>query len=135
MSRAVQSCAAKILKTTTSSSAPLVVLLGVFFYTKKERRAITVKHFRVLSGLFVALLFVVTAQTAMAQSTIFNIPSTDTVDKGKGYFEFDFLPQAPGTGTSRVYFYNPRLVVGAPHDVELGVNFPTFHTSGVGSGT
>jgi hypothetical protein len=32
----------------------------------------------------------------MAQSTIFNIPSTDTVDKGKGYFEFDFLPEAPG---------------------------------------
>jgi hypothetical protein len=54
-----------------------------------------VKKVRVLSGLFVALLLVVAAQTAMAQSTIFNIPTTDTVSKGKGYFEFDFLAQAP----------------------------------------
>ena len=95
------------------------------------------KNVRVLSGLFVALLFVVTAQTAMAQSTIFNIPSTDTVDKGKGYFEFDFLPQAPGvdatktTPANRTYLYNPRLVVGAPGNVEIGVNFPAFHTKGV----
>jgi len=91
-----------------------------------------VKTFKVLSGLFVALLFVVTAQTAMAQSTIFNIPSGDTVDKGKAYFEFDFLPQAPGpdNGGSRTYLYNPRLVVGGPHDTEFGVNFPTFHTGG-----
>jgi len=90
-----------------------------------------VKHFRVLSGLFVALLLVVTAQTAMAQSTIFNIPTTDTVDKGKAYFEFDFLPQAPAFDTgSRIYIYNPRIVVGAPGNVEFGVNFPTSHAAG-----
>jgi hypothetical protein len=90
----------------------------------------TVKSVRVLSGLFVALLFVVTAQTAMAQSTIFNIPTTDTVAKGKGYFEFDFLAQAPGTGTTRTYIYNPRLVVGLSDKVEAGVNFLTPHSSG-----
>ncbi len=89
------------------------------------------KSIRVLAGLFVALLFVVATQTAMAQSTIFNIPSGDTVDKGKAYFEFDFLPQAPGPDAgSRTFLYNPRLVVGGPHDTEFGVNFPTFHTSG-----
>ena len=89
------------------------------------------KHFRALSGLFVALLFVVTAQTAMAQSTIFNIPTTDTVDKGKAYFEFDFLPQALGPdGGIRTYIYNPRLVVGAPGNVEFGVNFPISHAAG-----
>jgi hypothetical protein len=92
-----------------------------------------VKHFRVLSGLFVARLFVVTAQTAMAQSTIFNIPSTDTVSKGKGYFEFDFLPQAPGSGTTRTYIYNPRVLVGVAPTVEAGVNFPTYHYSGAPS--
>ena len=93
------------------------------------------KHFRALSGLFVALLFVVTAQTAMAQSTIFNIPTTDTVDKGKAYFEFDFLPQAPAFDTgSRIYIYNPRLVVGAPGNVEFGVNFPTYRVAGESSG-
>ena len=89
------------------------------------------KSFRVLSGLFVAFSFVVAAQTAMAQSTIFNIPSGDTVDKGKAYAEFDFLPQAPGPDAgSRTFLYNPRLVVGGPHDTEFGVNFPTYHISG-----
>jgi len=93
-----------------------------------------VKTFKVLSGLFVALLFVVTAQTAMAQSTIFNIPSGDTVDKGKAYAEFDFLAEAPGPDVgSRYYLYNPRLVIGGPHDTEFGVNFPTYH-NGTGNG-
>lgn len=93
------------------------------------------KSSRVLSGLFVALLFVVAVQTAMAQSTIFNIPSGDTVDKGKAYAEFDFLDQMPGfdattaTPAFRTLLINPRLVVGGPHDTEFGVNFPTFHTT------
>ena len=94
------------------------------------------KSSRVLSGLFVALLLAVAAQTAMAQSTIFNIPSGDTVDKGKAYFEFDFLPQVPGfdatavTPSFRTLLFNPRLVVGGPHDTEFGVNFPAFRTTG-----
>lgn len=95
------------------------------------------KKTNVLSVLFVALLVVMAAQTAMAQSTIFNIPSTDTVDKGKAYFEFDFLPQAPGvdatrtTPALRTYIYNPRLVVGMPGNGEIGVNFPAYHTGGL----
>jgi len=94
-----------------------------------------VKKIKVFSGLFVGLLLAVAAQTAMAQSTIFNIPSTDTVDKGKAYAEFDFLPQAPGFEAAgklpayRTTLINPRLVVGAPGNVEFGVNFPTFHNS------
>ena len=92
-------------------------------------------RFKVLSGLFVALLLVVTAQTAMAQSTIFNIPTTDTVSKGKGYFEFDFLSQAPAFDTTRTYLYNPRVVVGVAPNAEAGVNFPTYHTSGLPSGS
>ena len=109
----------------------MLVLLGVFFALKKERRVNTVKSSKVLSGLFVALLFVVTAQTAMTQSTIFNIPSTDVVAKGKGYFEFDFLPQMPKTASAnRLYLYNPRLVVGAGGNVEVGVNIPAYHASG-----
>ncbi len=28
------------------------------------------------------------------------------------------------------FLYNPRLVVGGPHDTEFGVNFPTYHTGG-----
>jgi hypothetical protein len=105
------------------------VQTGRFFCTKKKGRIATVKNSKVLSGLFVALLFVVTAQMAMAQSTIFNIPTTDTVSKGKGYFEFDFLAQAPGVADTRTYVYNPRLVVGLGDKAEAGVNFLTAHSS------
>jgi hypothetical protein len=72
----------------------------------------------------------------MAQSTIFNIPTTDTVSKGKGYFEFDFLAQAPGpTAGARTFIYNPRLLVGVSDKVEVGVNFVTPHNSGGYCGT
>jgi hypothetical protein len=77
----------------------------------------------------VVLASVLVARSASAQSTIFNIPSTDTVDKGKGYFEIDFLPQAPGpTVGSSIIIYNPRFLVGLPHDTEIGVNVPIYHT-------
>jgi hypothetical protein len=69
----------------------------------------------------------------MAQTTIFNIPSTDVVDKGKGYVEFDFLAQAPGTGTTRTYIYNPRLLVGVAKGLEVGVNFPIYNNHGAPS--
>jgi hypothetical protein len=70
---------------------------------------------------------------ALAQSTIFNIPTTDTVAKGKVYAEFDFLPQLPAPDGSRTYIYNPRVVIGVPHDVEFGVNLPIYDTTGAGS--
>ena len=77
---------------------------------------------------FIALLFVLVAQSARAQSTIFNIPSTDTVAKGMGYFEFDFLPEAPGPDLgARIIIYNPRFIAGLPHNAEVGVNIPIFH--------
>jgi hypothetical protein len=69
----------------------------------------------------------------MAQSTIFNIPTTDTVAKGSAYAEFDFLVQVPGADLSRTSLYNPRLVVGAPGSVEFGVNFPIYNTRVSGS--
>jgi hypothetical protein len=76
----------------------------------------------------VALVFALVSQSARAQSTIFNVPSTDVVEKGKGYFEFDFLPEAPGPDVgSSIIIYNPRLIAGLPNDVEIGVNFPIYH--------
>src|SRR5262245_20695708 len=77
-----------------------------------------------------ALSFVLVAQAARAQSTIFNTPSTDVVDKAKTYVEFDFLPQAPGPedGAATTIF-NPRVVFGVGYNVEVGVNFPIYHNS------
>jgi len=74
------------------------------------------------------LVFALVSQTARAQSTIFNIPSTDTVDKGKGYVEFDYLPQAPGPDAgASTQIFNPRVVVGLAKNVEFGVNVPIYH--------
>lgn len=68
---------------------------------------------------------------ALAQSTLFNIPSTDAVSAKKVYAEFDFFAQMPTTeGSSRLYVYAPRAVVGAGRGVEAGVNVAFFHTAG-----
>jgi hypothetical protein len=92
------------------------------------------KAFYVFAG-WLALACSLGAGRAAAQSTIFNIPTTDTVSAKGLYAEFDFLAQAPDTGYSRTYLYNPRLVVGARHDLEFGVNFPvyTVRTGGASS--
>jgi hypothetical protein len=34
---------------------------------------------------FIVLLFLLVAQSARAQSTIFNVPTTDTVEKGRAH--------------------------------------------------
>ena len=76
----------------------------------------------------VALLSLMTARNAAAQSTIFNIPSTDTVDKGKAYGEIDVLPQMPGPDSgAATTIFNPRIVIGLPGNAEFGFNFPTYH--------
>jgi hypothetical protein len=82
------------------------------------------------TGAALAFGLLLVAQSAMAQSTIFNIPSTDTVANGKVYGEFDLLPQAPGPdmGASTTLF-NPRVVIGLPHSVEAGLNFPVYRNS------
>ncbi len=92
------------------------------------------KIFRVFPG-FAVLISVLCGGHALAQSTIFNIPTTDTAARGKVYAEFDFLTQLPGTGVSRTYLYNPRMVVGAPGNLEFGVNFPIYNTRFSGDST
>ena len=78
-----------------------------------------------LVGGFVLGLAVMAAQPAAAQSTIFNIPTTDTVAPKKGYFEFDYLAQLPKPDSGQFQIFMPRLVVGVAPMVEVGVNFNT----------
>ena len=79
---------------------------------------------------------IVLQQAAMAQSTIFNVPTTDTVSPKKAYFEFDYLPQIPKTaGSGRVQVFNPRIVVGIAPNLEAGANFANFHLGGHPSST
>jgi hypothetical protein len=76
-----------------------------------------------VARLFFSFLFVLAAQNALAQSTIFNVPTTDTVSKGKAYLEFDFLPQIPAAANAdRIYTYNPQFVGGVSGNIEAGAN-------------
>jgi hypothetical protein len=86
------------------------------------------KSYKALLALTV-LLVALGAQNAGAQSTLFNIPSTDAVAAGKVYLEFDFFAQMPTTsGTDRLFVYAPRGLVGVGGGVEIGANLTAFHT-------
>jgi hypothetical protein len=65
---------------------------------------------------------------AAAQSTIFNIPTTDTVAPKHGYFEFDYLAQMPGPdGGGRFQIFDPRGIAGVTPQLEVGVNVAVTH--------
>ncbi len=64
------------------------------------------------------VLTTVFAAPALAQETIFNVPSGDILDKGKVYGEFDFAYLWDASAGS----YTPRLVAGIGHRVDVGIN-------------
>lgn len=60
-----------------------------------------------------------------AQQTIFNVPSTDILDKGKVYFELDStfkLNRNPENVVQRFSSFVPRLVIGTGGRFEAGLN-------------
>ncbi len=77
----------------------------------------------VAAGAFAAAL----AAPALAQQTIFNVPSADVLDKGKTYLEADALwrPQDPSFG-----FFTMRGVYGFGSNIEAGANFGGFASTG-----
>jgi hypothetical protein len=71
-------------------------------------------------------LFALNAGPAMAQSTIFNVPSTDTVAKGKVDLRLDWWAQNPNTqGLERLHILNSRIALGVGANIEIGANVPT----------
>jgi hypothetical protein len=68
------------------------------------------------------LLALLQNQIAVAQSTLFNIPSTDVVTKKKIYLEFDFISHLESHADGGFQIYVPRAVVGIGKNVEVGVN-------------
>jgi hypothetical protein len=67
---------------------------------------------------FVSALCLLTAIESHAQETIFNVPSGDVLDRGKVYGELDFTFRS-NEGTQG---YTPRVVIGAGHGLEIGLN-------------
>ncbi|MDQ2976357.1 MAG: hypothetical protein M3R69_13245 [Acidobacteriota bacterium] len=95
--------------------------------TKEKRRAAVSFSER---GFFKKAIFVGTwvlfcgaFSAAHAQQTIFNVPSTDVLDRGKVYGELDvsFKP-TDSTSVNKFSSFVPRVVVGAGSRIEIGLN-------------
>lgn len=84
---------------------------------------------RITLIMFSALsFFAVGASLASAQSAIVNVPSTDVVSARKVYVEMDFITNyAWQSRDERFANYLPRAVVGAGHNIEVGVNLSYTH--------
>jgi hypothetical protein len=69
------------------------------------------------------LLILALSLKVPAQQTVFNVPTTDVLDKGKVYFELDVSAKPNNSpAVNKFSAFVPRLVVGAGHHVEAGVN-------------
>lgn len=74
---------------------------------------------RALAALCAMTLF---DSTAQAQSTLFNIPSTDVLTPKKTYLEFDFISHLEPHDEGGFRAYVPRAVFGLGGKFEAGVN-------------
>jgi hypothetical protein len=76
----------------------------------------------------VAILVAVTPSSAGGQQTMFNVPTADVLDKGKVYFETDWLwrPSDPAFASGSLI----RGVYGFGGNVEGGINFAGIVTPG-----
>jgi hypothetical protein len=71
------------------------------------------------------LIFIFTSAVAVsAQQTIFNVPTTDVLDKGKVYVELDAAFKTNDQDAlNKFSSFVPRAVVGVGGNVEVGMNF------------
>ena len=77
---------------------------------------------RIIPPALLAACLVALSSSAAAQSTIFNIPSTDVQAPGKVYLEADFITHFASYSNGGYQTYAPRVVVGLPGNTEVGVN-------------
>ena len=78
------------------------------------------------SGVLVVIAFILVigfSTKSSAQQTIFNVPTTDVLDKGKVYAELDvsFKP-SDSSAVNKFSSFVPRVVVGTGGHVEVGLN-------------
>src|SRR3989442_10822564 len=69
---------------------------------------------RIIKFAFLSMLLVSGFSGVAAQSTIFNVPSTDVQAPGKVYLEGDFITHYASYRAGAYQTYGPRSVVGLP---------------------
>lgn len=78
--------------------------------------------FYISNFIFLFVVFICVSDSR-AQQTIFNVPSTDVLDKGKVYGELDVAFKLDrGRDVGRFSSFVPRVVVGVGGNVEVGLN-------------
>jgi hypothetical protein len=100
---------------------PILILGGHFMdlREKKVRKTDSIKTL-CITGL---LLLSGTISASHAQQTIFNVPTTDVLDKRKVYVELDAsLKPTNGDVVTKFSSFIPRVVIGAGNRVEIGLN-------------
>jgi hypothetical protein len=86
---------------------------------------------KLVSCVLTLAVILATGQVAIAQSTIFNIPSTDVVGVGSVYLEFDYFGQMPKPDEGdRLNIFVPRVVTGLAPNVEVGANVAFIRSGG-----
>jgi len=84
---------------------------------------------KAIQWVFSALCVVTFASSIVkAQSTLFNIPSTDVVATRKTYVEFDFISHFESHEKGGFQAYVPRVVVGVAKGIEVGANVAFLDT-------
>jgi hypothetical protein len=78
---------------------------------------------------FVLLWLFLPWRCAIAQETVFDVPSADILDKGKIYGELDGTVRESDPSAT----FTPRVVFGVGHGVEVGLNFDGLSAPEVGS--
>ena len=82
------------------------------------------RRLKIACAAIAAVLFTLPT-TGHAQQTIFNVPSSDVLDKGKVYGELDVTFKTnsdPGNIVQRFSSFVPRVVIGTGGRVEIGLN-------------
>jgi hypothetical protein len=80
-------------------------------------------YFGSVFGILLLLSCCGALSVAHAQQTIFNVPTTDVLDKGKVYAELDVsVKPTDGSLVPKFSSFVPRVVVGAGSRIEVGLN-------------
>lgn len=85
-------------------------------------------YLKVKMTVMIFAVLALAAATVSAQSTLFNIPSTDIVPEKKVYLEFDFISHLDGYEDGGFQQYIPRAVYGVRKNFEVGVNVSFLRT-------
>jgi hypothetical protein len=104
-----------------------IMMLGAHFMDLQEKKLDesrrNSKSAHVVGLVSVLGVLFIPSANVHAQQTIFNVPSTDVLDKGKIYAELDAsLKPTDGSDVAKFSSFVPRVVVGAGSNIEFGLN-------------